>query len=290
MRACDPNPCPDRPLGPAFTYQGQLNKFGIPVEGECTFKFTLWDAQAGPEQIGGESISLPVRVDEGLFVADVDFGEHVLNGQARWLAVALKCGLETVFSPLTPRQRLMPAPSPIRAAEGVGPPNALEVNASTGNVGIGTTLPFYALHVETDTSQYAIYGHNAKTAGIDITGVSGVSESTNGFGVYGWARASSGLGIGVYGRTDSTAGRAVYGWAGVSSGSTYGVFGESASSEGTGVMGVAASLSGGNDGVAGLTYSGDGDAGDGRFVERRGGRTVRWGVCAPVPMLGPWPA
>lgn len=93
-------------------------------------------------------------------------------------------------------------------------------------------------------------------------GVSGLSNSTNGRGVYGTATATSGTAYGVYGSSSSSAGAGVLGTAshtgvmgtanGVS-GNPVGVIGESISTGGRGVVGRATSAVGATVGVIGVT-------------------------------------
>jgi hypothetical protein len=92
-------------------------------------------------------------------------------------------------------------------------------------------------------------------------GVLGLSNSTNGRGVYGTASATSGAAYGVYGLSSSSAGAGVYGGASQTgvmgyangiSGNPAGVLGESPSVGGIGVLGRATATAGANVGVAGF--------------------------------------
>ncbi|MCH7840850.1 MAG: hypothetical protein IID38_11530 [Planctomycetes bacterium] len=135
-------------MGTAFTYQGFLEDGGGPVTATCDFEFTLWDdPTAGTEEGNSPQSAGGVDVEDGLFTVTIDFGSGAFNGDARWLGIKVccpttACALET----LDPRVELTPAPHAIRALEGVGPPNALEVS-SDGLVGIGTTSPNAKLEV-----------------------------------------------------------------------------------------------------------------------------------------------
>ncbi|MCH7884361.1 MAG: hypothetical protein IIC01_03840 [Planctomycetes bacterium] len=136
-------------MGTAFTYQGFLEDGGGPVTATCDFEFILWDALAAGSKKGNSPQSASgVSVDDGLFTVAIDFGSGAFNGDARWLGIKVccpttACALET----LDPRVELTPAPYTLRAWEGVGPPNALEVDTTTGFVGIGTTSPNAKLEV-----------------------------------------------------------------------------------------------------------------------------------------------
>jgi len=103
-------------LGTAFTYQGQLKKNGSPVNGNCDFQFSLWDAAgSGSPPTGGNLIGSPqtktgIAVINGLFTAQLDFGAGAFQGDARWLQIAVKCTGDVSYNTLSPRQLLTPAP------------------------------------------------------------------------------------------------------------------------------------------------------------------------------------
>ncbi|MFZ5808604.1 MAG: hypothetical protein ACOY16_04900 [Chloroflexota bacterium] len=97
-------------LGTAFTYQGQLKKNGSPVNDNCDFQFSLWDAVTGGTQIGSPQTKTGVSVSNGLFTVQLDFGAGAFQGDARWMEVAVKCAGDASYTTLTPRQPLTPAP------------------------------------------------------------------------------------------------------------------------------------------------------------------------------------
>ncbi len=83
---------PLAPMGTAFTYQGQLIKGGSPVNDTCDFRFILYDAQTGGSQVGTTQDKLNITVTGGLFtVPDLDFGNGIFTGEARWLDVLVRC-------------------------------------------------------------------------------------------------------------------------------------------------------------------------------------------------------
>ena len=139
------------PMGTAFTYQGFLEDGGGPgtnTSPGCDFEFELWDAGAGGTKIDGTQAVSGVSVDDGLFTVTIDFGSGAFNGDARWLAISVCCPSPgCTLEALDPLVELTPAPYALRAWEGVGPPNALEVDTTTGFVGIGTTSPNAKLEV-----------------------------------------------------------------------------------------------------------------------------------------------
>ena len=103
-------------LGTAFTYQGQLKKNGSPVNGNCDFQFSLWDAAGnGSPPTGGNLIGSPqtktgIAVINGLFTVQLDFGAGAFTGDARWLQIAVKCTGDASYNTLSPRQPLTPSP------------------------------------------------------------------------------------------------------------------------------------------------------------------------------------
>jgi len=102
---------PQEEVGTAFTYQGRLTDASTPVDGACDFRFALWNASTGGSQValGLEETNVPMT--GGLFTANLDFGSGVFNGEARWLAVAVRCPAGNGdYVNLFPRQALTPAP------------------------------------------------------------------------------------------------------------------------------------------------------------------------------------
>lgn len=138
------------PVGTAFTYQGSLEDASGPVDDTCDFRFGLWrdpESVLPADQVGTAQLAPGVEVVAGVFSAIIDFGAGAMNGDARWLEIEVQCPGDAGFTMLSPRVELTPAPHAIRAAEGVGPPNALEVDPATGRVGIGTQTPAELLDV-----------------------------------------------------------------------------------------------------------------------------------------------
>ena len=105
----------------AFTYQGQLNDGGSPADGEYDFEFRLFDDPNGPGQVGSTVAKENVVVDTGIFTVQLDFGNSVFTGEARWLEIGVRPGAETGdFTPLSPRQELKPTPYALYAVNGPG--------------------------------------------------------------------------------------------------------------------------------------------------------------------------
>ena len=96
-------------MGTAFTYQGQLNAGGEPVNDDCDMAFRLYDDPNVGSQVGS-AIARTVPISDGLFTVGLDFGGDVFIGDARWLEIRVKCSGDSDFTTLTPRQALTPAP------------------------------------------------------------------------------------------------------------------------------------------------------------------------------------
>jgi trimeric autotransporter adhesin len=97
-------------LGTGFTYQGQLIASGDPYSGTCDFLFGLYDAETSGT--GGGMLGMYyVPVNNGLFTVQLDFGENVFQGDARWLEISVRCPAESgTYTLLAPRQSITPVP------------------------------------------------------------------------------------------------------------------------------------------------------------------------------------
>ncbi|MBN1886707.1 MAG: hypothetical protein JW850_01910 [Thermoflexales bacterium] len=214
---------PQAALGTAFSYQGRLANGGGPVDGTCDFEFSLWDALAGGGQVGGTDAEDGVVLDDGYFSVSLDFGADAFQGQARYLAIAVRCPAGGgSYVALDPRVTLAGAPYA----------HSLRPGAVVSGTLAGTMLA----------------ARNVYTAGIALSGASGAASGRTppgGAGVWG----DGGDLPGVFGTSGSSAG--VYGWSSVAGvmgmgENNYGVAGSSANGIGvygtapfTGVVGVA---------------------------------------------------
>ncbi len=99
-------------LGAGFTYQGRLDN-GAPVTDTCGFQFGLWDAPGGGAQ-AGVTQTVSAAVTDGVFTAllnsGAEFGSGAFDGDARYLAMAVRCPDSGPYTPLAPRQPLTAAP------------------------------------------------------------------------------------------------------------------------------------------------------------------------------------
>ena len=94
-------------LGTNFTYQGQLKQGGAPLNSTADFEFKLFNALTGGVQFGGTNPVNNVNVVDGQFTATLDFGAGAMNGDQRWLQIAVRSPAGSGnFITLTPRQPL----------------------------------------------------------------------------------------------------------------------------------------------------------------------------------------
>jgi hypothetical protein len=182
-------PATSAPLGTEFTYQGELQQGGTPVNGTAHLRFSLWDAVSGGTQVGASQLLSGVPVTDGLFTVALNgagqFGAWAWDGNARWLQVEVcsdpACASSTVLSP---RQSVTAVPY---AAQTRG----LFVDTAK-NVGLGTTLPERFLDVRGNVvSQLASGNHTnfemKKTGPISPANISfALSHRSNGTESWMW--------------------------------------------------------------------------------------------------------
>jgi len=103
---------PLAPTGTGFTYQGRLVDNGNPADGSYDIQFMLFDDAVAGAQVGS-TVSLDnVAISQGFFSVELDFGAGAFGGGARWLLIAVRPGSSSgAYTPLSPRQKLSPAPS-----------------------------------------------------------------------------------------------------------------------------------------------------------------------------------
>ena len=107
--------CIAEPVGSAFTHQGRLSEVNVPTTGTFDFEFKLYYNLNAGSQLGITQSATDVNVIKGLFTTQLDFGDSVFNGEARWIELAVKGLGDPGFTTLMPRQKLTPAPYAIYA-------------------------------------------------------------------------------------------------------------------------------------------------------------------------------
>ncbi len=260
-------------VGSDFTYQGQLRQGGNLVSGACDFQFSLWNAPSGGTQVGSTQTRTGIAVSSGLFTVQVDFGTGSLfepapfTGDARWLAVAVRCPAGSgSYTTLTPRQPLTAVPyafslRPGALISGTVPlPNAAVAVVNSSN-GLGLTA--YSIRgggIKGRSAGETGVGVLGEAAGAHGIGVKAVHEPSGNYAEMGldWtalrAEAVVGDGLrgeartedksGVYGVNSHTRGYGVFGRntgtsnIGYLGGSAAGAYGEAYSTRGIGVWGV----------------------------------------------------
>lgn len=125
----------------AFQYEGRLTAGGAPANGTYEFEFTIWNSLAGGSQASATVLGTPggVGVTNGIFTVVLDYGAGVLNGQPRWIELAVRTnGSADAFTVVSPRQSVPFAPYAVFATLAGGAANgsisnaALAANAVTG--------------------------------------------------------------------------------------------------------------------------------------------------------------
>ena len=80
----------DLAQGTAFSYQGWLLDNGNPTDGTYDLSFAVFDASSGGNQVGATLTSPGTLVNNGLFIATLDFGTGIFTGATRWLEIGVR--------------------------------------------------------------------------------------------------------------------------------------------------------------------------------------------------------
>ncbi len=258
--ASDKPQVPAVSVGSGFTYQGSLKNGGSPANGQYDFQFTLYDALAGGNLVGGTITTANVTVTVGLFAVTLDFGQPAFTGDARYLEIAVRPTGVGGYITLTPRRPLTPAPYALSLKPGAvisGTTETILSAINTSTTGIG-----YGIQGESHGNYAGVRGTSTSGRGVDGISSSNVGVfgiSTSNYGMFG----ISGSNVGVYGLSSYN-----FGVVGDSTNS-FGVLGSSANSEG--VHGQTGSISPGvyghNTSIGGIGpgVRGDGDSGPGVY-------------------------
>jgi len=175
------------PIGTAFTYQGRLIDTNQPAHGSYDFQFKLFDANSGGNKLGADVNQPEVNVIDGYFTVELDFGS-AFDGNNRWLEIGVRPGVQNdqnIYTTLSPRQKVTPAPYAVYALGGGGGSGSLwQVNGTSiyynnGNIGIGTTGPNYKLDVNGNVNATAYYGDGSHLTGTSAGFGAWASKSTN---------------------------------------------------------------------------------------------------------------
>jgi Chaperone of endosialidase len=229
--------------GTGFTYQGQLLSAGAPGNGSYDMRFRLLDGPGGgATQLGPTICSENVQVSGGQFTVPLDFGRQFSNTWL-WLEISVRADSAAgncatgVYTTLTPRQELKPAPYAmglsLPVSEFVSDPGAALALVNFGGDCVsatsGATGRSGVYGVSTTSDGYAIFGRNTQSTDVGVLG-------GGDFGVYGEDQSTAGAG-GWFLNTNA-AGRGLVGQTNAATGSTFGVVGMTASLRGTAVYGT----------------------------------------------------
>ena len=181
--------------GTAFTYQGFLRASNTPANGTYDLKFSLFNYENGGWAVAEPVTNRDVVVTNGHFMAVVDFGAGVFNGETRWLEVGVATNGVDNFTTLTTRQLLTPTPYAITAGNLYGtlsanqiagtlsmsqlPTNVVTLSATGLNIPAGTITAGQLAARSVSLTNLALDSSlPAVCAGIEAYGV----------GRYGWPR------------------------------------------------------------------------------------------------------
>ncbi len=185
-------------LGTAFLYQGRLMDNGHPASGTYDFRFILYNAESGGSQVGRTLYRRDVRVRDGLFTVNLDFGANPFQGEARWLEVGVRPGTSTgAYTVLSPRQPIYAVPYALSLRPGATVQDAntsVQFNKRAGiawptqlvwTFGVYATAEGSAMN----TAYYGVYGKGS------TAGVRGESDQAAGYGGFFTNSAAGGVGL-----------------------------------------------------------------------------------------------
>jgi hypothetical protein len=134
----------ETPQPATITYQGRLDFEQSAYNGSADLRFELREsAEPGSLQVGETVILNSVEVMDGVFTVELDFGYAAFNGNARFLAIAVRApsdpGDTMPWTELIPYQRINAAPYALFALNGnpgpAGPQGAPGPQGSQGPPG-----------------------------------------------------------------------------------------------------------------------------------------------------------
>lgn len=164
------------PIGTTFTYQGWLMDDKKPADNFYDFEFRLYDANMGGTQEGNTIDFNDLKVTDGYFTVELDFGSGVFEGDRRWLEITAAQSDGSEPCTLSPRMEVTLTPYAIYAKT-AGTDKDWQVDGNdmysvpSGNVGIGTIYPQAHLHIRgTETNPGAIRIHDHLRSGSIVGG------------------------------------------------------------------------------------------------------------------------
>lgn len=311
--------------GTAFTYQGRLINGANVAGGSYDFRFRLFADSLANTLIGNPFFTNDIPATNGLFTTAIDFGAGVFNGSNYWLEVDVRTNGGGAYTVLSPLQAFTPAPYAVYAEKAGNAATAANVVAYSAGPGLQLVGSQFQANFSTNgvsslvsRDDHTHFGGTwtGTTPGAGLTvnnqdagtaysaAVSGMDNSTYGYGVYGrqgtgsgYANRPAGLagdGDGWYGVSassrsnnaiiaDSYNDTAIYAWSHGASGG-YALYGTSDSSHG--LVGNSAATSGAAYGVYGTAGSTDGRGVDGYAYASSGATYGVYGETASTSGTG----
>lgn len=162
------------PVGPAFTYQGELKQAGVVADGVYDFQFQLFNAAAGGAAVSGTIVINNLNVDEGLFSAVLDFGDGPFTGDAVFLQILVKEDSAATFTSLAPRQPLTATPYSIQSEfvgmDGVSSTSIINGTITAADIGPNAVGSSEIINTQVQQRVTGICAAGAAMAGINQDG------------------------------------------------------------------------------------------------------------------------
>ena len=165
-----------------FTYQGRLTDATLPATGSYDMIFRVYSAATGGDLIASATVASVPTLD-GLIIAAPDFPTGTFTGATVYLDISVRHSGATLYSRLSPRQPITPAPLAMRSLnERWTPLSATRIRTDEGvtSVVINDVSPFFgdtALMVTSETPAGSLGGMYMNT--LDATGIPYYGWSAN---------------------------------------------------------------------------------------------------------------
>lgn len=159
-----------------FTYQGVLQESGMAADGAYDIRFELYDSSNKSVQIGPRLTFDDLAVAEGVFQVDLDFGNGVFDGSARFLFIEVRDGASTGgYSGLLPTIEITATPEAQHALtadtvlnpQWTEAPGVLTYGDGNDRVFINRSSPI------TTTEYFGVHGNTTGFVGMYVSGPAG---------------------------------------------------------------------------------------------------------------------
>lgn len=160
--------------GTAFSYQGRLNNSNGPANGVYDFSFALYDAPSAGAQQGPAITNSFLSVSNGSFIVSLDFANQ-FTGANRWLEISVRTNGAGLFTTLTPRQALTPAPYSITAGNVTGPVSASQL---AGAVPATSLFGTYGSALTLNNIANSFAGNGAGLTGVNAATLQGLGAAS----------------------------------------------------------------------------------------------------------------